>query len=364
MANVALLHYWMTNVRGGEKVLAQIATLYPKAHIYTHAYAPGKMGNLFVKYNVSETLIGKLPFARKFCQKYLLLMPYALKHLDLTPYDLIISSESGPIKGIRKPENAVHICYCHTPMRYLWDLYQDYYQHAGVFSKVAMKLFFPYLKKYDRKSADSVDYFIANSNFVANRIRRIYNRESIVIYPPVDTEFFQQNSEEAKQDYYLFAGQLVDYKRPDLAIRSCLKLGRRLFVIGAGEERSKLEKLCGGNSIITFDSNCSNEELRHYYAKAKALIFPGVEDFGMVPVEAQAAGTPVIAFGAGGVLETVSKGRTGLFFYEQTVDSLCEAIVEFEKHCWDSKTCQANAERFSKSVFEKRFREFVRSVAV
>ncbi len=358
--HTALLHYWLTNLRGGEKVLLELAELYPDADIFTHAYDASKIGEIFEKHKIYETLIGKLPLGRKHSQKYLPLMPYALKNLNLDAYELIISSESGPIKGIRKPAGAKHICYCHTPMRYLWDMYDDYYHNTGFSGKIAMSLFKSYLRSYDLKSADSVDYFIANSNFVRERIKRIYGRESVVIHPPVNTVFFQSGKYE-KKDYYVYAGQLIPYKHPELAVQACRKLGRRLVVIGNGNMKEELQRIAGPG--ITFLGRASDEDMRRCYAEAQALIFPGVEDFGIVPVEAQAAGTPVIALGKGGALETVTSNTTGLFFQECKVESLVEAILEFESRTWDSQSCRKHADQFSNSVFRHKMQEFVESVS-
>ena len=336
---IALLHYWLTNMRGGEKVLAALGRMFPGADIYTHACLPSSVSCL-KSHRVRESFIARLPLGRKHPQAYLPLMPMATRALKLDGYDLIISSESGPIKGIRKPKGARHVCYCHTPMRYLWDMHDDYYRDAGLGGKLAMRLFTPYLRKEDLKSAESVDQFIANSHFVAERIKRIYGRDSVVIHPPVDVAFFSSPFEHSnnrtfeQSPYYLFAGANVKYKRLDLAEAACRRMGRKLVVA----------------------RGVSDEELRSLYAGARALIFPGLEDFGIVPVEAQAAGTPVIAFGEGGALETVRDGETGLFFREQTVESLCAAIEEFEGRTWDPGKCRANAMRFSSREFENGIR--------
>ena len=326
-------------MRGGEKVLAALGGMFPDADIFTHAYLPSSVSCL-KSHRVCESFVASLPFGRRHPQAYLPLMPLATRALKLDGYDLIISSESGPIKGIRKPKGARHVCYCHTPMRYLWDMHDEYYRDAGLGGKLAMKLFTPYLRKEDLKSTESVDQFVANSHFVAERIKRIYGRDSVVVHPPVDVEFFsspfeQSNNRTFEQSpYYLFAGANVKYKRLDLAAAACAKMGRRLVVA----------------------KGVSDEELRSLYAGAKALLFPGLEDFGIVPVEAQAAGTPVIAFGKGGALETVKDGETGLFFREQTVESLCAAIEEFEGRTWDPGKCRANATRFSPREFENGVR--------
>jgi len=349
---MALLHYWLTNMRGGENVFREICRMFPDGDVFTHAYRPDRVSCLS-SHAIHESFIARLPFGRRWPQAYLPLMPMASRSFKLDGYDLIISSESGPIKGIRKPQGAKHICYCHTPMRYLWDMYEEYYQMAGLSGKIAMRTFRDYLRKEDLKSADSVDVFVANSKFVADRIKRIYGRDATVVYPMVDYEYFRLRSEVEVDDgeYYLLAGQLISYKRPDLAVAACLKMGRKLKVIGVGNQIEKLKALAAGNTNVEFLGRVSNEALRDAYANAKALIFPGVEDFGIVPLEAQAAGTPVIAYGVGGALETVVKDSTGLFFDEQTVESLCGAIEQFESRNWSADACCSQAKRFAPEVF-------------
>ena len=355
----ALLHYWLLSMRGGENVLAEIARLYPDADIFTHAYRAETMDRVFGRHKITESFIGHFPGARKSCQKYLPFMPLALERFDLNGYDLIISSESGPAKGIRKPADAKHICYCHTPMRYVWDMYEDYYRAAGLGGKIAMKLFRKYLQKYDLRSAGSVDLFVANSRFVAERIKRIYRRDSVVVHPPVDCGFFSEGKY-CKKEYYLFAGQLIPYKRPDLALEACRKLGRKLVFVGTGSMEKELKKRAGHD--VEFAGRVSGEKLRQYYAEARALLFPGIEDFGIVPLEAQAAGTPVIAFGAGGALETVQANKTGLFFDRADAETLAQAILEFENRIWDDAPCRTRAAEFSPSVFREKFRDAVQSV--
>ena len=355
----ALLHYWLTNVRGGEKVLAALAELLPDADLFTHAYRPERFGEpsrgSLWGHRVTESFIAGLPLGRRKPQAYLPLMPAASRSLRLEGCDLIVSSESGPIKGIRKPAGARHVCYCHTPMRYLWDMHDEYFRAAGICGKVAMGLFTHYLRKEDLKSAECVDDFVANSEFVAERIRRIYGRESVVVHPPVDVGFFSfgepASAPFAPGEYYLCAGELLDYKRPDLAVDAALASNRNLVVVGNGGLRAALERKAAGRSNVVFEGRVSDERLRSLMAGAKALVFPGVEDFGIVPVEAQAAGTPVLAFGAGGALETVREGETGVFFREGSVQALCAALEELESRKWSADICRGNAERFSRGAF-------------
>jgi glycosyltransferase involved in cell wall biosynthesis len=245
-------------------------------------------------------------------------------------------------------------------MRYLWDMHDEYYRNTGFGGRLAMKFFTRYLRKEDLKSAESVDVFVANSAFVADRIRRIYGRESTVVHPPVDIDFFGVSAQcpplldiEPKS-YYLYAGELRDYKRPDLAVEACLRMGRKLVVVGNGRMRDSLMRRIGGRSEVVFLGRVSDEELRNVLANAKALLFPGAEDFGIVPVEAQAAGTPVIALGEGGALETVREGETGLFFNSQIAESLCGVIEAFEAKRWDPDVCRKNASKFSQAEFKSR----------
>lgn len=352
----ALIHYWLVNERGGEKVLAKLAEMFPDADLFTHVYDPSAVPEVIRRLNIRTTFIQKLPFAKILYKNYLSLMPWALRRLDLSGYDLIISSESGPAKGIRKPEGATHICYCHTPMRYLWDMENAYAKNASLLQKAGLKLFGPALRKWDLWSAKQVDHFIANSQFVAERIKRIYNREATVIYPPVDTERFVAIKRDP-QDFYLFFGQLTAYKRADLAVQAFNRLGKRLVVAGTGECFQGLEKMARPN--IEFLGRVSDEQRDKLYAQAKALIFPGIEDFGIIPVEAQAAGCPVIAFGQGGALETVTEKETGLFFEEQTVDSLCDAIQRFEKLEFNGSACRLNVARFSAKHFVEVIHSFI-----
>lgn len=358
----ALLHYWLTTLRGGENVLAELCGIFPEADIFTHAWNPRRVGEPFASHRITETLIAKLPGARERCQKYLPLMPYALRKLDLSGYDLIVSSESGPVKGVRKPAGAVHVCYCHTPMRYLWDMYSDYYAQASLPAKLAMSVFKRPLRRYDIRSAAGVDLFLANSRFVAERIRRIYGRDSVVVPPPADTEFFRAEPGEGKEDYYLFVGQLIAYKRPDLAVALAARTGRKVVIAGEGPMAAELRRISPGN--VVFTGRVVREELRRLYVRARALIFPGIEDFGIVPLEAQSAGTPVIALGAGGALETVLPGKTGVFFPDATVESLAEAVEEFEQLKFAPDELRRQAEKFTPKAFRKRFIAALRNYGV
>ena len=352
---VALLHYWLTNIRGGEKVFLELCKIFPDADIFTHVISADIKKKYFQKHKVYSSFISKLPFAQKLYKNYMPLMFKAARGFNLEKYDLIISSESGPIKGIKKPSKAKHICYCHTPVRYVWDMFDDYYKFAPFYKKLAMRLLKIYLRKQDLLSAKSVDVFIVNSNFVKERVQRIYSRNAQVIYPPVNIKLFQRKTSDNQSDYYLMAGELVKYKRPDITIEAFNSSGRELVISGIGEDLNFLKSIAKEN--ITFRGRVSDEELRDLYSNAQALIFPGIEDFGIVPLEAQATGTPVIAYAAGGVLETVIDRETGLLFHEQTSESLNEAINKFEnlETTFEPGKIKLHVQNFSGERFHNEF---------
>jgi len=354
---VAIIHYWLVNHRGGEKVLDALSALWPEADIYTHVVDPETLSPRLRNRVIRTTFIQKLPFAKRLYKKYLPLMPLALEQLDLSTYDLVVSSESGPAKGVLVGPNALHICYCHSPMRYIWDQYHVYSANAGWITRVAMATLLPVLRAWDFLSAARVDHFIANSGFVAARIEKYYRRQASVIYPPVDVEHFAISPDIG--DYYLALGQLVRYKRFDLAVDAFSRMGKRLLVAGTGEEEKKLRSRAGPS--VEFLGWQSDAQIRELLAHCKALIFPGEEDFGIVPVEAMASGRPVIAYGRGGALETVVAGKTGLLFHEQTVDSLCAAVAEYERDAssFDPQTIREHAKGFRPEVFAGKIRALV-----
>ena len=326
---VALVHYWLTAYRGGEKVLESLCGLFPQAVIFTHVCDRSKLPPLLARHEIRQSFIHRLPFAQRHYRHYLPLMPLALEELDMRGFDLIISSESGPAKGVLSPTRTPHLCYCHSPMRYLWDMYHEYREHHGPVTRLCMSLLFHRLRQWDALSALRVDRFVANSHNVAARIGKIYRREAAVVYPPVDVDFFSQGANPGRGGYYLFFGQLEAYKRADLAVAACTQAKLPLVVLGEGREAKRLQAMAG--STVRFEGRQSAATARHWLQGARALLFPGEEDFGIVPVEAMAAGCPVIAYGAGGVLESVQDGESGLFFREQSVPSLLDAIERFER---------------------------------
>ena len=357
---VAIIHYWLVNMRGGEKVLEALCELYPQADIFTHVYRPEKFQNSVIsKHKITTTFIAKLPGATKRYQLYLPLMPLALEELDLSGHDLVISSESGPAKGVIVPPGVPHICYCHSPMRYAWDMYGEYRSEMGKLKRFLTALLLHYIRRWDQLSSQQVTEFIANSRFVAKRIKSYYGRNSMVIHPPVDIGAFSLSS--SSEDYYLVLGQLVPYKKTDLAVRAFNQSGKKLIVIGDGVQLGLLKKIAQPNVQILGYQPFS--VMKAYLMKCKALIFPGVEDFGIVPLEAMACGKPVIAFAKGGALETVLDGLTGCLFYEQTVDSLNKVIYSFESDFnVEPSQIREKALSFSKENFKERIRNHINEI--
>jgi glycosyltransferase involved in cell wall biosynthesis len=354
---VAIVHYWLVGMRGGEKVIEALCELYPQADIFTHVYVPEMVSDAIRQHRVTTTFINSLPRAPRMYKTYLPLMPLALEQLDLRGYDLVISSESGPAKGIIAPPEAVHVCYCHTPMRYIWNMYHDYRQSAGFLARHLMPPLTHYLRMWDVTSAARVDSFVANSSTVAARIKRYYAANATVIYPPVDTVAFSPAAASEIGDYFLMAGELVSYKRPDLAIRAFNELKLPLVVIGGGEMLDEVRRLAG--PTVKVMGSQPFEVLKHHYARCRALIFPGEEDFGMVPVEAMASGRPVIAYGRGGALETVADGVSGIFFESQTVEDISSAVKRFSKLEIDSQGIAAHAKRFDRDRFLREIRAHI-----
>jgi glycosyltransferase involved in cell wall biosynthesis len=357
---VAIVHYWLINMRGGEKMLEALLDLFPQADIYTHVYDPAGVSARIKAHKVYTSSINKLPFARRLYQKYMPLMPGALTEFDLQDYDLVVSSEAGPAKGVIPHPDAYHICYCHSPMRYIWDMYHEYHKKSALPIRFFMKRLVPSLRVWDVCSANLVDRFITNSSYVARRIKRYYNRDAKVVFGPVDIKRYLSVPRHP-EDFYLFFGQFVPYKRPDLAIAACVNSGRKLVIAGAGAGKKDIRRY-EKSGLVTFAGRLTDDEIAAYFSRARALLFPGVEDLGLVPIEANAAGCPVIAFRQGGVLDTVKENVTGLFFDEQTPASLAAAMDKFEAHEGDFSgrqqfTDQVN--QFSREEFIERIRRIV-----
>ena len=361
---VAIIHYWLVGMRGGERVLEKLCMMFPDADIYTHVADPAKLSPLLRRHKITETFIGRLPGAKKHYQKYLALMPRALESLDLTGYDLVISSESGPAKGVIPPPDTAHVCYCHSPMRYIWDQYHAYRDGLSLPMKLAFSWLAPKLRTWDVISSNRVDQYVANSSFVAQRIQRCWRRDSVVVHPPVDLEAYQPAPAPGADAPYLFLSELVPYKRADLAIEACARLGRRLQVVGSGPETERLKAMAPAGT--EFLGRVPDEKMRALYQGARALLFPGVEDFGIVPLEAMACGRPVLAYGRGGALDTVVDGDTGLLFHEQTAEALAACIERFESELepgLDPARMAAHAGRFGQATFRANMWAAIRAAA-
>lgn len=353
MMRTAIVHYWLVNWRGGEKVLQAIARLHPEAVLHTHVLDRSTLPPDLSQREIRTTFVQRLPGARKLYQKYLPLMPIALEELDLRGYDLVISSESGPAKGALVSPTATHVCYCHSPMRYAWDLYHEYLAGASLPVRLVMRPLLHYLRLWDHASASRLDRVVANSRFVAERIRRSWGRDSVVVAPPVDVDSFGPS--ESKDDYHLLLGELVPYKRADLAVEAFRESGRNLVIAGKGPELRRLRRTAPPN--VRFAGPVSEPEARRLLSRARSLVFPGLEDFGIVPVEAMASGTPVVAFGAGGVLDTVVPDRTGVLFREQTPRALNAALDRLEAGVAgvDRSALISRARQFAPDRFDREF---------
>jgi glycosyltransferase involved in cell wall biosynthesis len=358
---VALIQDWLTEQGGAEKVFATLYELYPDADIYTLVYNDEILQKLNIpRDKVTASFIQKLPFAGKKYRNYLPLFTKAIESFDLSDYDLIISSSSCVAKGVLTSANQMHICYCHSPVRYGWDLYFQYLNSSGL-NKMNLKAWYVKsvlhkLRIWDIISTNRVDYFISNSNHIRRRILKTYGKEAVTIYPPVFVNDF--DSSRPKEDYYFTCSRLVPYKKVDLIVEAFAKMpDKKLVVIGTGPDMDKIKKMKTANiELLGYQPFTM---LKEYMEKAKAFVFAAEEDFGIVVVEAQACGTPVIAFGKGGSLETVKNNDTGLFFYEQNVDAIIEAVTSFEKLQFDSATIRKHAEQFSVERFKREIINFV-----
>jgi glycosyltransferase involved in cell wall biosynthesis len=351
---VAIVHYWLVGMRGGERVLERLLRLFPEADIFTHVYDPAAVSALIRSHRVTTSFIQKLPGATRHYQKYLPLMPMALEQFDLRGYDLVISSEAGPAKGVIAAPDALHLCYCHSPMRYLWDHYHDYAASSGRAARIVMPWAFHRMRQWDVSSAARVDRFIANSSFIQRRIQRVWARSSAVVHPPVDVSLYQPTRDVGA--HYLWVGQMTAYKRADITVDAFNRLGLPLLMIGTGEQEAQLRRRAGPNIRIV--SRLPFDQLRAAYAQCRALIFTAEEDFGIVPVEAMAAGRPVLAYAGGGTRDSVVPGTTGLLFSPQTADGLIDGVAAMEEWLpdFDPAAAIAQARRFSPEAFDAGIR--------
>lgn len=358
--NIALVHDWLTGMRGGEKVLEVLCELFPDATLFTLVHKNGSASPTIENMKIRKSIIQHLPKSENRYQYYLPLMPFAIEKFNLNEFDLVISSSHAVAKGVRVRKDAIHICYCHTPMRYIWDQYENYFAKgkSNFPARTAMRIFRNYLQRWDVESSSGVNYFIANSKNVQERIKRIYNRDSEVIYPPVEASRFKVSTSD--DGYFLIVSALVPYKRIDLAVEAFNEIGERLVIVGVGSELEKLKNSAKPN--VEFHGWASDEKLADYYADCKALIFPGEEDFGIVPLEAMASGKPVIAFAKGGALETVVENRTGIFFNEQIKESLIDAVRRFDTKKLDAGEIHRHALGFDRKIFKDKIQAYIERV--
>lgn len=361
---IALVHDWLNQMGGAENVLEELNGLYPAAPIYTSIYAPARMPASYRRWDIRTSFMQRLPGVTTHHQGYLAFYPLAFSRMDLSGFDLVLSNKSGFCHGVttrRAGRRALHVCYCLTPTRYLWqyDLYRQREQIGSAASAILKPLLIQ-LRKWDYAAAQRVDHFVAISTEVQRRIGAVYQRTSTVIYPPVDVDYFTPAAEPVG-DYYLIVSRLIPYKRIDLAVQAFNRLGQeKLIVVGDGRDLELLKAQAGPN--ITFLGRTPRAQVRELLRGCRAFLFPGLEDFGIAPVEAMSAGRPVIAFGGGGALDTVVPGATGEHFAEATAESLVEVLQRFDWRAYDPRTCRAQAEKFSAAAFRRQLVAYVQEV--
>ena len=357
---IALIHDHLAQDGGAERVLKALADLFPEAPIYTLLYEKKYADKYYRNREIDTSIIQKLPGGISHYQWYMPFMPMAVEFFDLSAYDLVVSDTSSFAKGVITSSHALHICYCHTPTRYLWSDTHQYIQELkyNKYFKKVISLVLNYIRMWDKLAADRVDIYIANSRFVAGRIKKYYKRESTVIYPPVETEQFK--IAESAGDYFLIGGRLAPYKRVDLVIEAFVKLNKKLKIYGDGVDLERLKNLARGHDNIEFLGRVDDAAKAELYSHCLAFIYPQEEDFGITAVEAMAAGRPVIAFKRGGAVETVKDGVTGMFFNEQTTESLMGAISNFDSAKFNPAIIKQHAEQFSAARFKKEISEFIR----
>lgn len=357
----ALVHHWLVTQRGGESVFDALLEMFPGSDIFTLVYGSGRASPTLQQRAVRTSLLQHFPFATRWYPYYLPFFPWATDQMDLSGYPLVISSDAATMKGIRTLPGALHICYCHTPIRYVWSGYDEYARQLGRVSRILFQRVARSLRRWDFEAAQRVTYFVANSQTVAARIRRFYGRESTVIYPPVDTDYFVPDHQaRGSGDYYLLVSQLVPYKRADLVIDAFNRSGRPLKIIGEGSERQKLERRSRPNVQILGPQ--PREIIRRYLQSCSGFVFAGEEDFGIVMAEALACGTPVLAFGRGGAAEIVQDMHTGVLFKEQSVDSLLEGLSRLESNQFDPEELRGSVLRFGRERFMNEFSQLVQEV--
>jgi glycosyltransferase involved in cell wall biosynthesis len=355
---VALVHDYLNQMGGAERVVLALHELFPDAPLYTSIYDPSRVDPAFQKIDVRPSFMQKFPFVMKHHQPYLPFYPAAMESLDLRGYDLILSSSSAFGKGVIVKPGTVHICYCHTPMRWCWN-YNEYVEREqlGKMARRILPFIITWLRVWDQTTAARVDHFIANSPVVADRIQKYYRQDSVVIPPPVEASRFLFDPASQPGDYFLVLSRLAPYKRIDLAIQACNQLHLPLVVIGGGRDEKPLKAMAG--PTIRFLGRLPDSEVLQYIAHCRAFLFPGEEDFGITPLEVQASGRPVIAYGAGGALTSVLDGITGTFFHEQTVESLVSVLASFDERRYHPQTIRNHALEFDKPRFQRRILQFI-----
>lgn len=355
---VALVHDYLNQMGGAERVVMAFHQMFPDAPIYTSIYDAQRVDPAFQEMDIRTSFMQKFPLVTRHHQPYLPFYPFAMESLDLRDYELVLSSSSAFGKGVITRPGTMHICYCHTPMRWCWN-YREYVEREqlGGMARRVLPLLITGLRMWDQVSAMRVDHFIANSPVVAERIQKYYRRDAVVIPPPVEVSRFSFDPDIEVEDYFLIISRLIPYKRIDLAIEACNRLRLPLVIIGDGRDLERLKRLAG--PTIRFLGRLSDQEVLHYYARCRALLFPGEEDFGITPLEAQACGRPVIAYGSGGALASVVEGITGVFFYEQTVDSLATALASFDERRYEPQTIRSHALEFDMPRFHRRILQFI-----
>jgi glycosyltransferase involved in cell wall biosynthesis len=355
---VAIVHDYLNQAGGAERVVEVLHRMFPEAPIFTTLYDPGAVSQTFRKADVRVSWMRRLPKWREKFRSYMPLYPMAVRSFDLRGYDVVISSSSAWAKGVRVPDGALHFCYCHTPMRWAWNF--DAYVSRSALTptmRTAARLTLPMLRTWDVRTSRRVDRFVANSTEVSQRIRTSYGRGSDIIFPPVDVDRFRHDREPG--DFFLVVSRLNAYKRIDLAVRACTAHELPLVVVGDGPERAMLERVAG--PTVRFAGRLPDAEVTALFETCRAFILPGEEDFGLTPIEANAAGRPVVAFARGGALDTVRDGETGVLFHDATIESLGCALQAVRSRCWNRDQLRAHAERFSESVFVARFRAMLSS---
>lgn len=356
---VAIVHDWLNQIGGAEGVLETLVQMFPGATIYTSIYWPEAMPAFYGQWDIRTTWMDRLPGIHQHHQPYLLFYPLAFGGLELRDFDLVISNKSAFCMGVHTAPGTQHVCYCLTPTRFVWD-FETYVsrEQVGGLARSSVRPFLGRLQRWERASADRVEAFVAISSAVQRRIRHFYGRESDIVYPPVDTERFAPSLDGSYDDYFLIVSRLVPYKRIDLAVRAFTELGLPLWIAGSGRDRSSLEAIAGAN--VRFLGRVPDEDLGQLMARCRAFVFPGLEDFGIAPVQAMAAGRPVIAFAGGGALDYVVEGRTGTFFHEQTPSSLADVVSRFDAAAFTPSDIRAHAEQFDTRVFKSKLMSVIR----